>query len=297
MNDKKGRDMDLSLECAHSPLNPVSRKVFGTYLSTSLRWPTAPTANLTQCSCETWIASMCTRTTTLFTYSFHSCIQHRRKWVIPQGQQDQNATQHPQLSFLSSITLIILTPWCIAFNVWSTWTQKTRPRTLLTILVIIRPSTAMEHWEILIHFAINAWIKPLFLLQPQNHRSILVPIEYLRYVEGGGLKYIYGHIFNLLFGAWITDKLADGEPPQEENKIFSRLPVMQSLCNNDPYKMVPAAWVLTDQNFTYSSGTLTMCLQNSNFSIANWRESHVFGSMYRQLSQTKWLYDCCSLSY
>ena len=86
-------------------------------------------------------------------------------------------------------------------------------------------------------------IKNYFIFSPfyaQTNRPILVPIEYLRCVEGGATKCTHGHTFNLLYRDRIADHLDNREPSQEETQILKHLLAMQPHCN---VNLVPLLFV------------------------------------------------------
>ena len=70
-------------------------------------------------------------------------------------------------------------------------------------------------------------------LYAKTNRPILVPIEYLLCVEGGAMKFAYGHTFNLLYRDWMVKKLDNREPSQEEQQIFNHLLALQPHYNVD----------------------------------------------------------------
>ena len=95
-------------------------------------------------------------------------------------------------------------------------------------------------------------IKNYYIFSPlysKTNRPILVPIEYLRCVEGGAIKVTHGYSFNLLYRDWMNDKLTSHQPSPEEAEILHHLLAMQSHCNADIYPRVFAAFLAQDQGF------------------------------------------------
>ena len=86
---------------------------------------------------------------------------------------------------------------------------------------------------------------PLYLVTP---RTILVPIEYLRYIERKATKCMYGHTLNLLNCNSIAEKLANHTPWTEE-EIYSHLLAMQPHCNVDLYLRALAAYLTPGSEF------------------------------------------------
>ena len=84
---------------------------------------------------------------------------------------------------------------------------------------------------------------PLYVV---THRTILVPIEYLRYIERKATKFMYGHILNLLNCNSIAEKLANHTPWTEE-EIYSH--AMQPHCNVDLYLRALAAYLTPGSEF------------------------------------------------
>ena len=81
-------------------------------------------------------------------------------------------------------------------------------------------------------------IKKCFLSAPlyaKTNRPILFPIEYLQCVEGGAIKCMYGHTFNLLYKDWMVNKLNTRKPSPEETEILNPLLALQPHCNVDLY--------------------------------------------------------------
>ena len=87
----------------------------------------------------------------------------------------------------------------------------------------------------------------LFLsLYAKTSRPILVPIEYLKCVEGGAKKRMYSNTFNLLYRDWITDKLDNREPSAEETQVLNHLLALQPHCNVDLFPCALAAYLARD---------------------------------------------------
>ena len=89
-------------------------------------------------------------------------------------------------------------------------------------------------------------IKNFYIFSPlysKTNRPILVPIEYLRCVEGGATKVTHGHSFNLLYRDWMNDKLNSHQHSPEETQILNHFLAMQPHCNADLYPRVLAAFL------------------------------------------------------
>ena len=95
-------------------------------------------------------------------------------------------------------------------------------------------------------------IKNYLIFSPLNTKTnppVLVPIEYLQFVEEGAKKCTYGHTFKLLYRDWIVDKLENRLPSQEEQQIFNHLLALQPHCNTDLYHRSLAACLARDPEF------------------------------------------------
>ena len=95
-------------------------------------------------------------------------------------------------------------------------------------------------------------IKNYFIFSPlyaETNRPILVPIKYLRCLEGGATKCTHGHTFNHLYRDWMADKLDNREPSQEDTQILNHLLALQPHCNVDLYLCAPADCLARDQEF------------------------------------------------
>ena len=64
-------------------------------------------------------------------------------------------------------------------------------------------------------------------LYAKTNRPIIIPIDYLQFVEGGGTKCAYGHTFNLLYRDLMADKPDNRQPSPEETQIFNHLLPLQ----------------------------------------------------------------------
>ena len=97
-------------------------------------------------------------------------------------------------------------------------------------------------------------IKNYYIFSPmysKTNRPILVPIMYLRCVEGGATKVTHGHSFNLLYRDWMCDKLQHHKPSDEESQILKHLLAMQPHCHSDLFPRVLAALFAQDQGFLH----------------------------------------------
>ena len=86
-------------------------------------------------------------------------------------------------------------------------------------------------------------------LYAATHQLILVPIDYLRGIEGDTTNCTYGHTFNLLCRDWINGKLANREPLQVEKDLLNHLLAMQSHCKVDLQPRALAARLPRDRKF------------------------------------------------
>ena len=97
-------------------------------------------------------------------------------------------------------------------------------------------------------------IKNYFLFSPlygKTNRPILVPIEYLRCVEGGATKVTHGHPFNLLYRDWMCHRLQQHTPSDEETRILNHLLAIQPHCHSDLFPKVLAAFLAQDSGFLH----------------------------------------------
>ena len=75
----------------------------------------------------------------------------------------------------------------------------------------------------------------VFVLQyAANHRPMLNSIEYLRCIEVGAMKCLYGHRTNLLHHGWISDKLEHHTLNEEEEVINNFLQIAPLPCGHLP---------------------------------------------------------------
>ena len=94
-------------------------------------------------------------------------------------------------------------------------------------------------------------IKIYFLLLPlyaKTNRPLLVPIKYLKCVEGAVTKCMYVHSFNLLYRDWMTNKLDTQEPSAEETKTqpYSRA---ATIMQRQSFPCALAACLARDREF------------------------------------------------
>ena len=95
-------------------------------------------------------------------------------------------------------------------------------------------------------------VKNCFLFSPlyvKTNRPILVPIEYHQCVELGATKFMHGHTVNLLYRDWLTDKLDNRQPSEEETQIFNHFFAMQPQCRVNFFPRALTACLARDQEF------------------------------------------------